>query len=270
MGPTSPSFEFSASYGPNFTLSDDETNNSGPLSPGVYSVSEINIPSGWNLTSATCDDGSDPSAIALGVGETVTCVFVNSGLDSDGDRIVDGDEGPPSEDRDGDGVPNYLDFDPSGYLYDEATGEILVGGSISVSGPGVITVIDDGSATGQYSWFHDGTQGDYTVTVTYPAGYAASAVCLDLGILNPGATPDPLSLGAGENGGTGFLTSWDCASNSYYSVLRVDATNPANIINNNIPLAALTLSAIPTLSGRGVMLLVLLLLISGALILRRV
>ncbi|MCP4543075.1 MAG: hypothetical protein GY832_38665, partial [Chloroflexi bacterium] len=71
------SFEFSTSYGPNFSLADDETNNSGPLAPGVYSVSEVNIPSGWSLTSATCDDGSDPSAIALAPGETVVCTFEN-------------------------------------------------------------------------------------------------------------------------------------------------------------------------------------------------
>ncbi|MDH3815045.1 MAG: hypothetical protein OEV48_11195, partial [Acidobacteriota bacterium] len=261
------SFEFSTSYSPNFILADNETHNSGLLATGVYSVSEINIPGGWSLTSAVCDDGSDPSAIGLETDETVTCVFNNSALDTDGDRIVDSDEGLAGEDRDGDGVPNYLDFDPSGYLYDEATGQILIGGSISVSGPGAITVIDDGSATGQYSWFHDGTQGDYTLTVNYPAGYAASVVCLDLGVLNPDATPDPLSLGAGENGSTGYLTSWDCGSNSYYSVLRVDATNPNNIINNNFPLAAL--APIPALTDRGVMLLLLLLLVSGVLILRR-
>ncbi len=77
-----------------------------------------------------------------------------------------------------------------------------------------------------------------------------------------------MSLGAGENVSTGFLTSWDCASNSYYSVLRVDATNPNNIINNNVPLAAL--APIPALTDRGVMLLLLLMLVSGMLILRRV
>ena len=71
------SFEFSPSYGSNFSLADDETNNSGPLTPGVYSVSEINIPANWNLTSATCNDGSDPSAIGLGAGETVKCTFTN-------------------------------------------------------------------------------------------------------------------------------------------------------------------------------------------------
>ncbi len=72
------SFEFSTDYGANFTLFDDETNNSGPLSAGIYSVSEINIPADWSLTSATCSDGSDPSMIDLNEGETVTCTFTNT------------------------------------------------------------------------------------------------------------------------------------------------------------------------------------------------
>ena len=47
------------------------------------------VPTGWVLTSATCDDGSDPSAIDLDPGETVTCVFINT---------EDVDECPPSID----------------------------------------------------------------------------------------------------------------------------------------------------------------------------
>ena len=35
------------------------------------------MPAGWVLTSATCSDGSPPSAIALSALETVTCTFVN-------------------------------------------------------------------------------------------------------------------------------------------------------------------------------------------------
>ena len=33
------------------------------------------MPAGWNLVSATCDDGSDPAAIGSRRGETVTCTF---------------------------------------------------------------------------------------------------------------------------------------------------------------------------------------------------
>ncbi|HET7735187.1 MAG TPA: hypothetical protein VFK52_04395 [Nocardioidaceae bacterium] len=71
------SFEFDSNYGSNFFLSDGQSNDSGELTPGTYSVAEVNIPAGWDLVSATCDDGSQPSAIGLGAGETVTCTFTN-------------------------------------------------------------------------------------------------------------------------------------------------------------------------------------------------
>ena len=51
------------------------------LSPGIYDVNEDPVPAGWDLTSATCDDGSLVSSINLGEGETVTCTFENSKQD---------------------------------------------------------------------------------------------------------------------------------------------------------------------------------------------
>jgi hypothetical protein len=74
---SSQSFEFDPSYGPNFNLTDGQSNDSGNLDPGTYSVAEVNIPSGWDLVSKSCDDGSSPGAIGLGAGETVTCTFTN-------------------------------------------------------------------------------------------------------------------------------------------------------------------------------------------------
>ena len=52
------------------------------------------VPAGWNLTSATCDDGSAPASIGLAPSETVTCTFENTeectaGVDSDGDTFND-------------------------------------------------------------------------------------------------------------------------------------------------------------------------------------
>ncbi|TFH41409.1 MAG: hypothetical protein E4G94_07990, partial [ANME-2 cluster archaeon] len=70
-------FEFSTDYGPNFVLTDGQSNDSGPLMPDTYSVSEIPVVS-WELTTATCDDGSTPNAIDLQSGETVTCTFTNT------------------------------------------------------------------------------------------------------------------------------------------------------------------------------------------------
>src|SRR4029079_18058952 len=41
-----------------------------------YSLAET-VPSGWDQTGATCDDGSAVSNIAVGPGETVTCTSAN-------------------------------------------------------------------------------------------------------------------------------------------------------------------------------------------------
>ncbi len=49
---------------------------SAQLAPGNYAVSET-VPSGWDLTSAVCSDGS-PDDINLDAGETVTCTFTNT------------------------------------------------------------------------------------------------------------------------------------------------------------------------------------------------
>jgi hypothetical protein len=70
-------FDFSSTYGSGFTLHDGESNDSGALQPGLYSVSE-GATTGWDLTSATCDNGNDPSSITLAPGATVTCTFVNT------------------------------------------------------------------------------------------------------------------------------------------------------------------------------------------------
>ena len=52
-------------------------NNSGGLLAGTYSVSEAAV-AGWDLTSATCDDGSPVGAISLQPGEVITCTFTNT------------------------------------------------------------------------------------------------------------------------------------------------------------------------------------------------
>jgi uncharacterized repeat protein (TIGR01451 family) len=71
-------FDFTASYDDDgFSLSDGESDNSGYLAPGNYSVAET-LRDGWELTSATCDDGSDPASIDLEADETVTCTFTNT------------------------------------------------------------------------------------------------------------------------------------------------------------------------------------------------
>ena len=45
--------------------------------PGTYAISET-VPAGWDLTSATCDNGASPANINLAPGETVNCTFQNT------------------------------------------------------------------------------------------------------------------------------------------------------------------------------------------------
>jgi DNA-binding beta-propeller fold protein YncE len=67
-----------------FALDDDGNDNNGTSNaqgfvaePGSgYSLSEIPL-SGWDLTSSTCSDGSDPSNIDVSQEEVVTCTFTN-------------------------------------------------------------------------------------------------------------------------------------------------------------------------------------------------
>ncbi len=95
-------FEFDPSWGANFFLSDGQTNNSGDLEPGTYSVSEVNLPSGWELDHVTCTEGT-PGSISLQAGETITCTFYNE----DGAFIVVKKETNP------DGSTTQFEFDPS-------------------------------------------------------------------------------------------------------------------------------------------------------------
>lgn len=75
-------FDFTASYdGDGFVLSDGQTNDSGYLVPGTYSVAETGE-AGWSLTGTSCSDQSSISSISLAPGETVTCTFTNTKLGS--------------------------------------------------------------------------------------------------------------------------------------------------------------------------------------------
>ncbi len=72
-GLTPASFQLDDDANP--TLSNSQTITNVAVGSG-YSVSET-VPAGWDLTSATCDDGSPVSNINVGPDETVTCTFNN-------------------------------------------------------------------------------------------------------------------------------------------------------------------------------------------------
>jgi hypothetical protein len=60
-----------------FSLQDGDTQDFLNLAPGTYGVAEL-VPEGWDLDSATCDNGDEPDEVTLGAGDDVTCTFVNS------------------------------------------------------------------------------------------------------------------------------------------------------------------------------------------------
>src|ERR671924_1710059 len=79
--PSDTSFSFTAGGGlspSSFSLKNGQQQTFSNVVPGSgYSAAET-VPSGWNLTSATCDDGSPVTNIDVGAGETVTCTFTNT------------------------------------------------------------------------------------------------------------------------------------------------------------------------------------------------
>jgi uncharacterized protein (DUF2141 family) len=138
----------------NGTASQSFTN----LSAGTYSVSET-LPNGWELGSATCDNGDTPDSITLAAGEAVTCTFAN--IKEDTITVVKQTTG-------GDG-----DFD------------------FTSSQLGAFTLVTS-NGTAQRS-FPDLSPGTYSVAETVPDGWELSgATCSN------GDDPAAITLAAGE------------------------------------------------------------------------
>gem|GEM_PF-2376867 len=153
--------------------------------------------------------------------------------DADGDGIVDADEG--AGDRDGDGTLDHLDYDPAGWIYNENTGDIISGGTISVTPPAGVTIAHDGSS-GYYQFFVS-SSGTYTLSYTPPAGYNLSVTrAPQAGPLDPTGGPNPYVVGDGsKDGATNKMTDWTEANNPYYWTFALALTDPL-VINNNLPL----------------------------------
>ncbi|MEZ5327484.1 MAG: SdrD B-like domain-containing protein [Verrucomicrobiales bacterium] len=130
---------------------------------------------------------------------------------------------------------DFLDsVDPQGYFYSVSNGQIIPGGSISVVGPGGVTIDLDGSS-GEYSWYIDGTPGIYTMIVTAPAGWEIDPATPPSGsTLDPTGQGSPYSLGNAASGG--FLTGYSSPT-TWYATFDLAAGDPL-IIHNNIPLAS--------------------------------
>jgi hypothetical protein len=81
--PTDTSFAFTLTDGPSQLNESFSLKNGGSFDTGAdilagsgYVAAET-VPTGWELVSATCDDGSPVTNISVSVGETVTCTFTN-------------------------------------------------------------------------------------------------------------------------------------------------------------------------------------------------
>jgi hypothetical protein len=202
--------------------------------------------------SVMCDSGevgTDSVTVDVDPGAQIVCTFTNTALDVDVDGIFDFVDG--EADRDADGLENYLDYDPTGYLYELDSGRIIAGGAVSVTGPtaGAVTLHEDGSE-GFYRFTTDGTPGVYDITLTLPDGTRLSEACPPgLAPFDPPTDTNPLVLGAGEIGDTGVLSSGLCGDNEYYFSFYLEADDPF-IINNNFPLGVAVVGGVAEPANR--------------------
>jgi hypothetical protein len=121
------------------------------LVPATYDVAETE-PAGWNLVSATCDNGDDPSAVTLGAGDDVTCTFVNE-VERGAIEITK----TRKHAADGSG-----DHPHAGVTF------TITGGELAAAGVEVVTAAD-GTVC-----LDDLLYGDYTVAETVPANYVSA------------------------------------------------------------------------------------------------
>jgi uncharacterized repeat protein (TIGR01451 family) len=159
-------FDFTSNFAGNFSLGAGDNLSTGNLLPsseaGAYSVSE-NVPAGWSLVSATCDDGSDPDSIDLQPGETVTCTFSNA-IDR-GTIIVEKIADPDDTDQMFDFTSNFA-------------GNFSLGAGDNLSTGNLLPSSEAGA---------------YSVSENVPEGWdLVSATC------DGGHSPDAIELGAGE------------------------------------------------------------------------
>ena len=216
------------------------------LAPGAAGTAEITL----TYSTAAGQPGAPNVAVASSdelTGGSPSNEVPVAQPDSDGDGAPDADEGCGSgDDRDGDGICNAEDYDPTGYFYCEDDGRIIPGGSIGVSGPfgsasgvgsaNAITIVRDGT-DGSYQFFVT-AEGSYRLDITYPPGSTPSSTRLSSGglTLSTLLPANPVAIGSGEVGTTGRLADFSEGANRFYTTFDIKLGDPI-IFNNNIPLA---------------------------------
>lgn len=194
-------FDFVTSGGltpSSFALADGGVQDYVDLAPGLYGVDEV-IPAGWNLASATCDNGDAATAVTLIAGSNVTCTFTN--VIERGAVVVHKDR---KHAADGPGLHPHagvtFNVETAGDFVTDANGNICV--------PNLpVSVLD----------------GTYTVTESLPAGYHNPTLTKEATVVEGGcadATPVTfvntpltniaLSVDSQVDGGT--ASSIDCGA----------------------------------------------------------
>ncbi len=142
-------------------------------------------------------------------------------------------------------VEQSLPLDPSGVVYDSATREPIAGATVTFAGPagfdpalhllgGAANVNQVTGADGFYQYLLVGgaPPGNYTITVTPPAGYVSPSV-----LIPPAAALDPTGLGIG-----GVLAVQaqsgppPVGQPTLYHLTFSLAPGDPNVINNHVPL----------------------------------
>ncbi|MER2531639.1 MAG: IPTL-CTERM sorting domain-containing protein [Candidatus Competibacter sp.] len=156
------------------TTNGEAQNSFGNLAPGTYDLSET-VPTGWNLSTATCSNGSSPASVQLSAGQTVTCTFTNLKQNS---IVVE------QQTRGGDGTFAFT--------------------SPQLSSFGLTT--RSGVASQAFAALSTGL---YAISQTLPSGWTlVSATC------DNGDPPDRINLGSGQSVKCTFVGQFQGVSSS--------------------------------------------------------
>ncbi len=138
------------------------------------------------------------------------------------------------QDRDQNGVVDSLQYTAGGYIYDELTGRIVMGGKVELFSPDgeLIPLIADGQK-GFYNFGMLSDPGEYALEFTPPAGYRPSQTCHFMNVFQPESELSFLGRELSMDSQT--LSSHRCEENPYALMLRI--TEPAFISLNNIPVS---------------------------------
>lgn len=139
------------------------------------------------------------------------------------------------------GGVNFLQcYEPTGMFYDSTNGMIVAGGSVAVSGPGIVKTLQNGGS-GAYCFSVEVT-GDYELQITTPPGYiidparAALNTTWTCGV----AQTSMVSIGSAESRTElGRLANYTAEANPWHLRLHLTASSPC-AVNNNIPLTSVS------------------------------